>query len=82
MTVTPQLFQPLTLRGITTRNRVVISPMCQYSAHEGHLEAWHQVHLGRFAIGGAGIVFTEATAVQKRGRITHGCPGIDRKSVV
>lgn len=55
---------------------MVISPKCRYSAHEGHLEAWHQVHLGRFAIGGAGIVFTEATAVQKRGRITHGCHGI------
>ncbi|MBF9058314.1 NADH:flavin oxidoreductase/NADH oxidase [Rhodobacterales bacterium HKCCSP123] len=73
---TPMLFQSLELRGIETRNRVVISPMCQYSAHEGHLEDWHLVHLGRFAIGGAGIVFTEATAVQKRGRITHGCPGL------
>ena len=73
---TPLLFQPLRLRGIETRNRVVISPMCQYSAHEGHMDDWHLVHLGRFAIGGAGIVFTEATAVQKRGRITHGCPGL------
>ncbi|MGI1660941.1 NADH:flavin oxidoreductase/NADH oxidase [Palleronia sp. KMU-117] len=72
----PKLFQPLTLRGIETRNRIVISPMCQYSAHDGHLEDWHLVHLGRFAIGGAGIVFTEATAVQKGGRITHGCPGL------
>jgi 2,4-dienoyl-CoA reductase-like NADH-dependent reductase (Old Yellow Enzyme family) len=72
----PMLFQPLKLRGIEIRNRVVISPMCQYSAHDGHLEDWHLVHLGRFAIGGAGIVFTEATAVQKRGRITHGCPGL------
>ncbi|PWJ10065.1 NADH:flavin oxidoreductase/NADH oxidase [Jannaschia seohaensis] len=72
----PMLFQPLKLRSVETRNRVVISPMCQYSAHEGHLEDWHLVHLGRFAIGGAGIVFTEATAVQKRGRITHGCPGL------
>ena len=76
MTETPILFQPLQIRGIETRNRVVISPMCQYSAHEGHLDDWHLVHLGRFAIGGAGIVFTEATAVQKGGRITHGCPGI------
>jgi len=76
MTATPYLFQPLTLRGITTRNRVVISPMCQYSAHDGHMDDWHLAHLGRFAIGGAGIVFTEATAVQKNGRITHGCPGI------
>lgn len=76
MTDTPNLFKPLKIRGIETRNRVVISPMCQYSAHEGHLDDWHLVNLGRFAIGGAGIVFTEATAVQKRGRITHGCPGL------
>lgn len=76
MTDTPFLFRPLELRGIQTRNRVVISPMCQYSAHEGHLDDWHMVHLGRFAIGGAGIVFTEAAAVKKGGRITHGCPGL------
>lgn len=76
MTDTPHLFQPLALRGLETRNRIVISPMCQYSAHDGHMDDWHLVHLGRFAIGGAGIVFTEATAVQKRGRITHGCPGL------
>lgn len=71
-----KLFCPFFLRGIQIRNRVVISPMCQYSAHEGHMDDWHVVHLGRFAIGGAGIVFTEATAVQKQGRITHGCPGL------
>lgn len=76
MTAVPHLFQPIDLRGLTARNRVVISPMCQYSAHEGHMDDWHVVHLGRFAIGGAGIVFTEATAVQKSGRITHGCPGL------
>lgn len=76
MTDTPHLFRPIALRGVTARNRVVISPMCQYSAHEGHLEDWHLVNLGRFAMGGAGIVFTEATAVQKSGRITHGCPGL------
>ena len=76
MTTLPRLFQPLTLRSITSRNRVVISPMCQYSAHEGHMDDWHLVNLGRYAIGGAGIVFTEATAVQKCGRITHGCPGL------
>lgn len=76
MTAAPHLFQPLKLRGIETRNRVVISPMCQYSAHEGHMDDWHLVHLGRFATGGAGIVFTEASAVQKGGRITHGCPGL------
>jgi 2,4-dienoyl-CoA reductase-like NADH-dependent reductase (Old Yellow Enzyme family) len=50
--------------------------MCQYSAHDGHMDDWHLAHLGRFAMGGAGIVFTEATAVQKRGRITHGCAGL------
>ena len=76
MTLTPHLFHPLTLRGIRTRNRVVISPMCQYCAHDGHLEDWHLVNLGRFATGGAGIIFTEATAVQKSGRITHGCAGL------
>lgn len=76
MSEIPFLFRPLELRGVETRNRVVISPMCQYSAHEGHLDDWHLVHLGRFAIGGAGIIFTEATAVQKGGRITHGCPGL------
>ena len=76
MTETPHLFRPLNLRGIETRNRVVISPMCQYSANNGHMDDWHMVNLGRFAVGGAGIVFTEATAVQKRGRITHGCPGL------
>lgn len=74
--MTPHLFRPLTIRGIEARNRVVISPMCQYSAHDGHLEDWHLVNLGRFAMGGAGIIFTEATAVQKGGRITHGCPGL------
>ena len=76
MTTIPHLFRPVKLRGIEARNRVVISPMCQYSAHEGHMDDWHVVHLGRFATGGAGIVFTEATAVQKSGRITHGCPGL------
>jgi len=76
MADTPALFHSLTIKGVTTRNRIVISPMCQYSAHDGHLEDWHLVHLGRFATGGAGIVFTEATAVQKSGRITHGCPGL------
>lgn len=76
MTPPPRLFEPVQLRGLTARNRVVISPMCQYSAHDGHMDDWHLVNLGRFAIGGAGIIFTEATAVQKSGRITHGCPGL------
>ncbi len=76
MAEVPHLFRPMQLRGVNSRNRIVISPMCQYSAHDGHLEDWHLVNLGRFATGGAGIVFTEATAVQKSGRITHGCPGL------
>lgn len=72
----PLLFQPLELRGVRLRNRIVISPMCQYSAQDGHVTDWHFVHLGKFAQGGAGVVFVEATAVEKRGRITHGDTGI------
>jgi len=70
------LFEPLTLRDVTLRNRIVVSPMCQYSAKDGHVTDWHLVHLGKFAQGGAGAVFVEATAVEKRGRITHGDTGI------
>ncbi len=73
---TPLLLQPLRLRGIELPNRMVISPMCQYSATEGLANDWHFAHLARFALGGAGLVFTEATAVQRDGRITHGDLGI------
>jgi 2,4-dienoyl-CoA reductase-like NADH-dependent reductase (Old Yellow Enzyme family) len=72
----PLLFQPIELRGVAARNRIVVSPMCQYSARDGHVTDWHLVHLGKFAQGGAGIVFVEATAVEARGRITHGDTGI------
>ena len=72
----PLLFQPIELRGVRLRNRIVISPMCQYSAQDGRVTDWHLVHLGKFAQGGAGAVFVEATAVEKRGRITHGDTGI------
>jgi 2,4-dienoyl-CoA reductase-like NADH-dependent reductase (Old Yellow Enzyme family) len=72
----PRLFTPIALRGVTLKNRIVISPMCQYSAVEGHANDWHLVHLGRFALGGAAMVFTEATAVEARGRITHGDLGL------
>jgi 2,4-dienoyl-CoA reductase-like NADH-dependent reductase (Old Yellow Enzyme family) len=72
----PLLFQPLELRGIRLPNRVVISPMCQYSAKEGHANEWHYVHLAGFALGRAGLIFTEATSVERRGRITHGDLGI------
>jgi 2,4-dienoyl-CoA reductase-like NADH-dependent reductase (Old Yellow Enzyme family) len=70
------LLDPIQIRDTTARNRIVISPMCQYSAVDGHVTDWHLVHLGKFAQGGAGIVFLEATAVEKRGRITHGDTGI------
>ena len=73
-----QLFTPLQLRGITSRNRIVISPMCQYSAQDGFANDWHFVHAGKFAQGGAGIVFLEATAVLDDGRITHGDLGLWR----
>ena len=76
------LFQPFTLRSVTLRNRVVISPMCQYSAENGHPTDWHLVHLGRFAQGGAGLVIAEATAVSPDGRITHGDTGLWQDSQV
>ena len=71
-----RLFESIELRGVKARNRIVVSPMCQYSARDGHVTDWHLVHLGKFAQGGAGIVFVEATAVEARGRITHGDTGI------
>src|SRR5690242_19356307 len=71
-----RLFEPIDLREVQARNRIVVSPMCQYSARDGQVNAWHLVHLGKFAQGGAGIVFVEATAVEARGRITHGYIGI------
>lgn len=70
------LFDKIRLRDVEARNRIVVSPMCQYSAVDGQITDWHLVHLGKFAQGGAGIVFVEATAVEKRGRITHGDTGI------
>jgi len=73
---TPLLFQEISLREVKARNRIVVSPMCQYSAKDGQVGDWHLVHLGKFALGGAGIVFVEATAVERRGRITHGDTGI------
>jgi 2,4-dienoyl-CoA reductase-like NADH-dependent reductase (Old Yellow Enzyme family) len=64
------LFTPLPLRGVTLRNRVGVSPMCQYSSDAGLASDWHLVHLGQFAVGGAAVVFTEATAVLPEGRIS------------
>ena len=70
------LFTPLTIRGVTLRNRVAVSPMCQYSSDDGFAGDWHLVHLGSRAVGGAALVFTEATAVEARGRISPSDLGI------
>jgi 2,4-dienoyl-CoA reductase-like NADH-dependent reductase (Old Yellow Enzyme family) len=64
------LFQPLTIRTVTLKNRIVVSPMCQYSAEDGFANDWHLVHLGSRAVGGAGLIMVEATAVTPEGRIT------------
>jgi 2,4-dienoyl-CoA reductase-like NADH-dependent reductase (Old Yellow Enzyme family) len=66
----PYLFTPLTLRGVEFRNRVFVSPMCQYSAEGGFANDWHLVHAGSRAVGGAGLVIVEATAVAPTGRIS------------
>jgi 2,4-dienoyl-CoA reductase-like NADH-dependent reductase (Old Yellow Enzyme family) len=70
------LFAPLALAGVTLRNRVVVSPMCQYSANDGHPTSWHLVHLGSRAVGGAALVIAEATAVTAEGRISPGDSGL------
>jgi 2,4-dienoyl-CoA reductase-like NADH-dependent reductase (Old Yellow Enzyme family) len=72
----PMLFRPITLREVTARNRIMLSPMSQYLAVDGAPTDWHLVHLGQFAMGGAGIVFCEETSVEARGRRTHHCAGI------
>jgi 2,4-dienoyl-CoA reductase-like NADH-dependent reductase (Old Yellow Enzyme family) len=73
---TPLLFTPLRLRGCDLRNRIVVSPMCQYQAADGHVQDWHFIHHGRLVLGGPGAIFVEATGVTRGGRITHGCTGI------
>jgi anthraniloyl-CoA monooxygenase len=72
----PPMFQPFRLRGMTLANRVVVSPMCQYSAVDGLPTDWHMVHYGARAVGGAGLMFTEMTCVAPDARITHGCTGL------
>lgn len=72
----PLLFTPLTIRGVTLPNRTVLAPMVQYRALGGLPTEFHMVHLGKFALGRFGVVMTEATAVEPRGRVGHGCPGI------
>src|SRR6201995_1341998 len=71
-----QLFSPIKLGPIELSNRIVVSPMCQYSADDGSATDWHMAHLGMLANCGAGLVFVEAAPVQRHGRITHGCMGL------
>ncbi len=75
-TPVPPAFLPLHLRGLTLHNRIVVSPMCQYSARQGVVNDWHLVHLGSRAVGGAGLVIAEMTDVCADGRITEGCAGL------
>jgi 2,4-dienoyl-CoA reductase-like NADH-dependent reductase (Old Yellow Enzyme family) len=70
------LFQPLTIRGLTLRNRIFMSPMCQYSSDDGFATDWHLVHLGSRAVGGVSLITVEATGVTPEGRITPGCLGL------
>jgi 2,4-dienoyl-CoA reductase-like NADH-dependent reductase (Old Yellow Enzyme family) len=74
--MTPAIFSPLELGGITLPNRIAISPMCQYCADDGSMNDWHFVHLGHLAYSGAGLLMVEATHVTREGRITHGCSGL------
>jgi len=75
-TMTSTLFSPLTLGPVTLPNRVVVSPMCQYLADDGVPNEWHWMHYMQLAMSGAGLVMFEATHVERRGRITHGCLGL------
>ena len=70
------LFSPLTLRGVTFANRIVVAPMCQYSAREGSVGDWHLMHLGQFALSGPGLLIVESTGVEPDGRITPDCTGL------
>ena len=76
MTDLPLLFTPIDIRSVHFNNRIVVSPMCQYSAEGGLVNDWHFAHLSQFALGGAGCIFFEASAVALEGRITHGDLGI------
>ena len=71
-----RLFEPLEVAGLRLANRIVIAPMCQYSAEDGAMTDWHQMHLGQLALSGAGALTIEATAVSPEGRITYGDSGL------
>src|SRR5471032_1900194 len=72
----PHLFSPLTVKSVTLRNRIGVSPMCEYSSEDGVATDWQLVHLGSRAVGGAGLIIAEATAVSPEGRISPGDAGI------
>ncbi|PPR61276.1 MAG: NADPH dehydrogenase, partial [Alphaproteobacteria bacterium MarineAlpha4_Bin2] len=74
--IRPLLFTPFTVRGVTAKNRIVVSPMCQYHSEDGGPGDWQMMHLGRLAVGGAGIIFGEETGIEARGRKTYKCAGI------
>src|SRR3979490_3639566 len=74
--MTSILFSPYRLGDLALDNRVVVAPMCQYSADDGVANDWHQTHLGMLANSGAGLLVVEATHVERLGRITHGCLGL------
>ena len=76
MSNTPKLFTPLQIGPVTASNRIAVAPMCQYSADDGSMTDWHLQHLMNLAMSGAGLVMIEATGVERRGRITHGCVGL------
>jgi len=75
-TIMPHLFSPIKIKNIEFKNRLVVSPMCEYSSEDGFANNWHLVHLGSRAVGGAGLIITEANAVSAEGRITYGDLGI------
>jgi 2,4-dienoyl-CoA reductase-like NADH-dependent reductase (Old Yellow Enzyme family) len=72
----PMLFQPFAVGGLSLANRIVIAPMCQYSAVGGCMTDWHLIHLGHLALSGAGVLTIDATAVAAEGRITFGDVGL------
>jgi 2,4-dienoyl-CoA reductase-like NADH-dependent reductase (Old Yellow Enzyme family) len=74
--MTAKLFTPIQLGGVTLPNRIVVSPMCQYSADDGSMTDWHMAHLGSLACSGAGLIMVEASGVTREGRISHGCTGL------
>lgn len=74
--MTTRLFSPLVVRGLRLKNRIVLSPMLTYSAHNGHVTDWHLTHLGKFAVGGVGLVFMESTKIDPRGCTTPNDPGL------